>query len=206
MPGLREVELSGNRATAMIFFRTPAFSAARRALRAKLGPIFPPAPKMSKSPSSCAMAAISASDGRERNSSSSGTDLISVFICMLNLARIPRWHKPFHRFWVGCCPEPCVPAVSAVRTQILPRVRQRSCLCSTNPKTSLIETEFVKCVLSQDERLSLFVRHTGPSSGNVCRLARNSKLPLMACGEFRDARIVEKRGAIRSKSFHIHFQ
>src|SRR3984893_6753209 len=169
---------SEKRATAMMFLRMPAFSAARWALRARLGPIFPPAPKISKSPSSCVMAAMSASDGRDRISSSSGTDFISVFVGMLNLVQIPQWHKPFHRLWVGCCPKPYVPAVFAVQISILSPVVQRSCLPATNPKTNRIQANPAKFVLSQDERLSVFVQRTGLNTESVFRRARNSRLPV----------------------------
>jgi len=49
-------------------------SDARRASRARLGPIFPPAPRMSRSPSSEAIAAASADAGRDSRSSRSASE------------------------------------------------------------------------------------------------------------------------------------
>src|SRR5438874_3631128 len=63
------------RATAIIRFDPEA----RLARRARLGPIFPPAPRINRSPSSAAMAAVSASLGRDNSSSSSDSDIPLAF-------------------------------------------------------------------------------------------------------------------------------
>src|SRR5436305_2580522 len=65
-----------NRATAITRFFTPARSAARRANRARLGPILPPAPRINRSPSSAAIAEAVSSSGSESNSSRSVSVLI----------------------------------------------------------------------------------------------------------------------------------
>ncbi len=58
------------RFTAKILWERPAASDARRAIRAREGPIFPPAPKIIRPPSTRDMLSITPSVGRLRNSSS----------------------------------------------------------------------------------------------------------------------------------------
>src|SRR6266446_6441316 len=165
---------SENLATATILLQTSPFWAARRARLAKLGPIFPPAPRMSKSPASCAIAAASASDGRERISSS----LASVSICMLNPVRIRRWHKPFRRSYSSCCQKPCVLSASVGQIRIPLPAQRNDRLCLTDPNTSLIPEIPARSVLSQDEQLSALERHTGLNSASVRHCGRNSKRQL----------------------------
>src|SRR5882724_733749 len=185
--------LSENRATATILLRTPALSAALRARLAKLGPIFPPAPRMSKSPASRAIAAASASDGRERISSS----LASVSICMLNPVRIRRLHKPFRRSYSSGRQKPCVLSAAVGQIRIPLPAQGNDGLCLTDPNTSLIPAIPATCVLSQDEQLSAPERHTDLNSGSVRHCGRNSKHQLQCqeccalqapAGEPRDPR------------------
>src|SRR5580692_3064139 len=63
----------------MILRRIPAASDALLAIRASVGPIFPPTPRITMSPSSAANACIVASAGSLRSSSNSSTSRIDVF-------------------------------------------------------------------------------------------------------------------------------
>src|SRR6202030_962514 len=58
---------------------TPAMSDALFAMRARVGPIFPPTPKMTMSPSRAASVRTTASDGSLRSSSSSSISRTEVF-------------------------------------------------------------------------------------------------------------------------------
>ena len=77
------------RATATMRCLVPARSAARRASRARLGPILPPTPRIKRSPFKAVIAEASASPGRESRSSNSAT----FWIFIINQVQNQRWRN-----------------------------------------------------------------------------------------------------------------
>ena len=69
-----------NRETAMTLRATPAASDARRAMAARLGPILPPAPRMTMSPCSLPIASMTPGVGSLRASSSASTVAIRFLV------------------------------------------------------------------------------------------------------------------------------
>ena len=76
----RPVSPSAKREAATMRRDTPLRSAARRARRASDGPILPPAPSTSRSPSRPRRKAQSASEGRESSSSRPGIEVINRYL------------------------------------------------------------------------------------------------------------------------------